>query len=595
MEQWNNGIGDKNNFSTILLLHYLLPFSTSLIFAFTQIFWSQSVVAEVYTLNTFFVAVIIWLLLIWAEKIQEYKNIKKITTPSDCCRRPLLEKEGMAPPSPLQGEGEGEVVNNLTIEQFNNKNKDAEKIKSKADKVLLFTIFLFGLSLTNHQMMALLAPILLIFVLWADRKIIKDYKFIFVATFLFVIGISLYLYLPIRAAQNPAFNWGNPQGWESFQNHLLRRQYNDLRFTTSDIFNKNKLSLVNSFLGEIVDQFTIVGVILILLGFIWLYFKSKKIFFLTFGALISNSFLIILLRTAEYTAMNDFIFRVYYLPAFLMLAIWLGGGLYFLIQIILKISIKGSRGIKIILTYFVFCLLLVLPFSFLLNNYQLNNRRDFWLLDDWARNALMSLEPNSYLLIYNDQPALDSMLFSLTYLQAVENLRLDVKIVNFTNIHGIFFGPISGGDEFFKWSETEKKEMLIVRLWGYNQTNLKRPLYVFYPLGEGKNSKLATVSNGFVFRVYENISAAKKAPNTPLPFAVIRNLIYSPLEYNIFFSDFISDYYYAQASYYLETGYSDLSQKLLVKAIKYDASPFSFNYQAFVEHRAAWTSGNSKQ
>ncbi|MDD5290386.1 MAG: DUF2723 domain-containing protein, partial [Patescibacteria group bacterium] len=158
-----------------LLLYYLLPFSSALVFAFTQIFWSQSVVAEVYTLNTFFVVMIVWLLLVWAEKIQEYKKIKK------------QEK----------------------------RETETQRMKNRADKILLLIIFLYSLSLTNHEMMLLLAPVFLVFVMWHDWKIIKNYKFIFAAAFLLIVGISLYLYLPIRASQNPAFNWGNPQSWES--------------------------------------------------------------------------------------------------------------------------------------------------------------------------------------------------------------------------------------------------------------------------------------------------------------------------------------------------------------------------------------------
>jgi len=34
--------------------------------------------------------------------------------------------------------------------------------------------------------------------------------------------IGIYLYLPIRAAQNPALNWGNPVDYERLMRHVFR-------------------------------------------------------------------------------------------------------------------------------------------------------------------------------------------------------------------------------------------------------------------------------------------------------------------------------------------------------------------------------------
>ena len=45
--------------------------AASLTFAFSSTFWSQAVITEVYTLNAFFVAITILLLLLWNQKKQE--------------------------------------------------------------------------------------------------------------------------------------------------------------------------------------------------------------------------------------------------------------------------------------------------------------------------------------------------------------------------------------------------------------------------------------------------------------------------------------------------------------------------------------------
>jgi 4-amino-4-deoxy-L-arabinose transferase-like glycosyltransferase len=566
---------NEDSFFVTLLLYYLLPLSCSLIFAFTQIFWSQSVVAEVYTLNTFFVAMIFWLLLIWAEKIRGCHSDDSAIAVEEESRGKKYEEVSTRSLAPNES-GLG-----MTTEK-------REKLKNKADKILLLTIFLYGISLTNHQMMLLILPAFLVFVLWHDWRLIKDYKFIFAAAFLFIIGISLYLYLPIRAAQNPSFNWGNLTSFEGLKNHILRRQYNDLHMTWGSFFDAKKWPIVDGFSNATADQFTVVGIIIALLGFIVNYFRNKKIFFLILGIFLGNSLLIILIRAAEYSPMSDFVFRVYYLPAFMMVAIWLAWGLKYLLEILLKIK-KDNLWRKIYVKLGIIIFLLILPLSFLINNYQKNDRSDFWLLNDWARNTLLSLEPKTVLMGYNDQPAFDSMLFSLMYMQAVENLRRDVKIVNFAGIRGIFFGPAnSDAEEFSKWTEKERREMIAVRLWEFIQKDQKNPLYILYSLGRGKNEKLTTRSNGFAYKVYENLATAKKDEKFLALKQTVRNLDYPALQYNVFYSDLVSDYYFGQASYYLENGEKKLSGKDLLKAIEYDTSPFSFNYQAFIEHRAVW-------
>src|SRR5436190_2119647 len=53
----------------------------------------------------------------------------------------------------------------------------------------------------------------------------RDGKILALALLLMVIGYSTHLYLPIRAAQHPAINEGNPSNWERLRDLLERKQY----------------------------------------------------------------------------------------------------------------------------------------------------------------------------------------------------------------------------------------------------------------------------------------------------------------------------------------------------------------------------------
>jgi len=46
-------------------------------------------------------------------------------------------------------------------------------------------------------------------------------------------GLALYLYLPIRSMANPPLDWGNPETFRGFVNHVMAVQYRELAFGTS--------------------------------------------------------------------------------------------------------------------------------------------------------------------------------------------------------------------------------------------------------------------------------------------------------------------------------------------------------------------------
>lgn len=121
-----------------LALRFRLPaLLGALVFAVSPVFWSQAVIAEVYTLNSAFVALTLFLLLRWKEAVEE---------------------------------GKGASLRPLALAH--------------------------GLSLTHHRTMLLLAPAMAVFILWVDRGLLKR-EWARLAS-LFLAPLLLYLYIPIR-------------------------------------------------------------------------------------------------------------------------------------------------------------------------------------------------------------------------------------------------------------------------------------------------------------------------------------------------------------------------------------------------------------
>ena len=98
----------------------------------------------------------------------------------------------------------------------------------RRDRWLIAAVYILALSSTNHMMGALAAPVLGIYVLMTDWRVILRPKVIAAVVVAVIVGLSLnYIYLPLRAAQYPPINEGEPIGFfsKALSDVLGRVQY----------------------------------------------------------------------------------------------------------------------------------------------------------------------------------------------------------------------------------------------------------------------------------------------------------------------------------------------------------------------------------
>ena len=120
----------------------------ALAFGLSGVFWSQAVIAEVYTLEALLVALVLLVLLLWRE-LQE-------------------------------------------------------------DRYLLLAALLVGLSLTHHLTSALLVPAALAFVFLTDRGVFRRTGLFLKSLGFFLLGLLPLLYLPVRAIMEAPLNEADP-------------------------------------------------------------------------------------------------------------------------------------------------------------------------------------------------------------------------------------------------------------------------------------------------------------------------------------------------------------------------------------------------
>jgi len=189
--------------------------SLSVLFlAFSPVFWSQSIITEVYTLHVLLTGLVIYFLIRWA-----------------------------ASPNP-----------------------------PPTTHHLYLALFFFGLSLSNHTSSLMLFPAILYLVLaMKGRKILHLSCLLPVACCL-LLGLLPYLYLPLRARVYPPLNWGDPKTLDRFIAHISGREYGQMLFYKSQRFVAD--SIIN-FLLSLFKNFNFLGVSLAALGLAFGFVKKR--------------------------------------------------------------------------------------------------------------------------------------------------------------------------------------------------------------------------------------------------------------------------------------------------------------------------------
>ena len=338
----------KNN-----LLQYL-SFISVLIFSFTPTLWSQATSNEVYGLNFFLTIVLFYILIL----------------------------------------------------KINLRNKD-KTLKSERFSYLFF--FLYGLSFGNHLSTLLLFPgfIFLFFSIYG--KSIFQLKRLFLFLSFFLLGLSIYLYLPIRSSCNPTLNWGEPSTLSNFKRHVTGWQYQVWMFSESaQVLWDN----FRNYLHIFYSQFPFYLVPWIFLGFVFLLKINLKL--LVFLLLI---FLFNILYGINYNIAD---IDPYFLPSFLVASIWMVCGIAFLFE-----SLYRKNKILSSLWLVLAVLLFILPLLNLFRNYSKQDHSKSYFAYDYADNILRSVKKDPIILTKNWDHYSPWL-----YLRFVENKRPDVRFLD---------------------------------------------------------------------------------------------------------------------------------------------------------------------
>ncbi|MBE0685467.1 MAG: DUF2723 domain-containing protein [Anaerolineaceae bacterium] len=190
-------------------------------------------------------------------------------------------------------------------------------VLQRNDKPYQFILlsFCFGLAIGNHITILLFLPAIL-FALFVAYKNGQSKRIVFGQIFAVGLGTLIYLYLPLRAAQYPPINWGNPQTWQGFWWVISGNPYQNLvaANSISQIFTR-----ISALAGLLIQQFGYPGVILGVMGAVQYKHQTKNLPAILVYIFFAFSFFAILYGT------DDSI--TYLLAPFLVFVIWIGLGI----------------------------------------------------------------------------------------------------------------------------------------------------------------------------------------------------------------------------------------------------------------------------
>lgn len=264
--------------------------------------------------------------------------------------------------------------------------------------------FFTGLAFTNHMTTVLLAPALLYWFLaehgW-NRQALKRIGQLGIP---FLAGLSVYMYLPVRASSHPPFNWGNPQTFESFWWHVTGKQFRVWMFSGSDVVKKQ----FEHFTANLPSEFHPVILLVALIGMLVLMFRDRRIF----------SVVAILFVTCVAYSVNYDIHDIdtYFLLSFMMIAFCAAYGIAFVVG---RFEGRAARTAAAAAAFGLIPLQLV-------SQWDQVDQSGNAMAAEYTRSILTSLPPNAVVI----SAQWDYFVSPSYYFQHVEQLRPDVVILD---------------------------------------------------------------------------------------------------------------------------------------------------------------------
>lgn len=258
--------------------------------------------------------------------------------------------------------------------------------------------YIFGLACAHHPtIIALIPPAAIIFILGKDAR---KYKRVHYYVLLFLLGLSIYIYLPVRSALSPVADWGSPVNIQRLFSHITGSQYHHAAsFSLVHLLESCRL-----FISVLFHNWWWIGVVCLLVGVVigLKYYLKRTLFCLVL--LVSNIILVSFYHIPDIDP--------YYLPGLLACLILMGDLLIWLWG---RYSNRTAR-------YALVSGGAIMALWLATANYHALDRSDYNLAEDYGKLILDTAEEGT---VFTGE---DIGSFPALYLRCAEGYRPQVEI-----------------------------------------------------------------------------------------------------------------------------------------------------------------------
>ncbi len=269
----------------------------------------------------------------------------------------------------------------------------------------LWVAFSLGLAFSNHMTTLFLLPGLAYLYFNKYKFTGKSFAGIGMMLLVFIpVLTAIYLYLPIRAAQNPVLDWGDPTSLSRFFRHIEANQYRVWLFSSI----QSAEHQLNYFLTNLPDEFK-VSLFICLVGLFTAFIRAKKLF-------------IFLLITFLFTVLYSINYNIKDIDSYFVLS-YISLGFFGLFGIVQIFSLLKVQKLNYLIPAGLIIIFIGVQTSL---NFNQVNQSDVYTFRDYTKAVLNSCDKNAVLMSYE----WDYLVSPSYYFQYVEHYRPDVTVID---------------------------------------------------------------------------------------------------------------------------------------------------------------------
>ena len=279
----------------------------------------------------------------------------------------------------------------------------------------------YGFALANHWPLVVLATPGLVLAAWPVRRTLLGQLPLLAGVALLCAGVP-YLAMVLRSWQAPLVSFYGPiADWDAFWYYLSRSGYAETDTSPSAGW-LDRLAFLGWFGKEMLWQLTLPGFALAAVGFVAL-LRAKRFVDAGSGALVlvGNSALLIALLGFDFDANTVSIFRPYPLVCYGIVALWLALGAQFLADRLANLR-RIARGVPSAVTALAGAALVAYSVA---ANWRINDRAGSVFTERYAEHLLAHVPEHAVLFAFGD-----TEIGPLGYFMLVEEWREDVELIS---------------------------------------------------------------------------------------------------------------------------------------------------------------------